>query len=359
MKILLITSNLEGGGAQRAMLNIASGLTGRGHRVRLLVLEHKVDHAAGAVEFESLLPAGHKLPGGWLGKWMLALRLRRWFREVTKNGEFQLIISTLPFTDEVVWRAGLPQVWYRIANTLSAEIESLSTPAKARRRKARYRCVYEGQRIIAVSAGVASDLRDKLHLQRTRIETVNNPFDFQRIRALAKTSDPAVPSEPYVLHVGRFAPQKRHDVLLDAFAAAQLPHQLVLLAEPSEGLSALIASRDLQSRVTVAGFRKNPYPWYAGASALMLTSDYEGMPNVLVEALACGTPVVSTDCPSGPREVLTGPMRRFLAPCGDIGGLAARLRDVVEHPPAIDPALLAPFECGKVLAAIEALVEKG
>jgi glycosyltransferase involved in cell wall biosynthesis len=71
--------------------------------------------------------------------------------------------------------------------------------------------------------------------------------------------------------------------------------------------------------VTITGFQRNPFPWYAKASALVHASDFEGFGNVLVEALASGTPVVSTDCPFGPREILTGSLSRFLSPCGDAG----------------------------------------
>jgi glycosyltransferase involved in cell wall biosynthesis len=355
MKALLITSNLEGGGAQKAMLKHAKGLTERKHDVTVLVLERRIEHSLpSGLKLESLLPPGVPLSGGWLGKRMLAWRLRRWFRHATQPAGFDLIISTLPLADEVVRLAGLPRVWFRIANTLSSEIASL-TGRKAKRRRERYRKLYDGQNIIAVSQGVADDLRNNLGLARARIETIYNPFDLDDMRALSRQHDPDIPADPYVLHVGRFAKQKRHDVLFDAYKVSGIPDRLVLLAQPHPALSAMIESRGLASRVTVAGFRENPYPWYANAAALVLTSDFEGMPNVLVEALACGTPVVSTDCPSGPREVLTGSMSRFLVPPGDINAIAARLRDVVRSPPDIDPDVIAPFRHDKVLAAIESL----
>jgi glycosyltransferase involved in cell wall biosynthesis len=161
--------------------------------------------------------------------------------------------------------------------------------------------------------------------------------------------------EPYVVHAGRFVPQKRHDLLLDAFIASKLPHRLVLLTKASRRLRALIAAKDLTERVMVTGFVSNPYPWYSKASAMVLSSDFEGFPNVLVEALACGTPVVSTDCPSGPREVLTGPLRRYLSPCGDTGELARNLVSVVESPPIVDPAIVSRFSQDESLRAIEAL----
>src|SRR5690606_2630061 len=160
---------------------------------------------------------------------------------------------------------------------------------------------------------------------RARIVTIYNGFDLDEIRRRASLPEPGLPREPYIVHAGRFARQKRHDLLLDAYALAGLPHRLVLLTKPSEELERMIAARGLSGRVTVAGFHETPFPWYANAALLVLSSDHEGFPNVLVEALACGTSVVSTDCPSGPREILQGELSRFLSPCGDVEALARNM----------------------------------
>lgn len=359
MRILFVIANLEGGGAQRAILNVAKGLAARGHEAHVALLEHRIDYPVpDTIEVHAIRAPGERLVGGWFGKWRAAAKLRRLHRKLTKDAPFDITLSSLPFTDEVVKRAGLPRVWFRIANNLSAEIAALGNPRRAARRRARYRRIYDGERLIAVSKGVADDLREGLGLRRADIVTIYNPFDFGEIRAQADVPEPDLPAEPYLVHAGRFQRQKRHDVLLDAFKASGLPHRLVLLTAPSPELSALIASCGLEARVTVAGFRNNPFPWYAKAEAMVLSSDREGMPNVLVEALACGTPVVSTDCPSGPAEVLTGEMRRWLVPCGDAAQLAARMREVVELKPAIESSLLARFSKDAALDAVEALANR-
>jgi glycosyltransferase involved in cell wall biosynthesis len=311
------------------------------------------------IEVSALHESAHRMSTNWFAKRWMARKLARRYREMTTERPFDLTISTLPLADHVVSLAGLPRVWFRLANTLSAEVDTLTRRSgrKSRRRLARYQSIYGGQRLIAVSAGVAQDVVGKMQIQPLKMATIYNAFDQTRMREQAAVIDPDIPSEPYILHVGRFQPQKRHDLLLDAYKESSLPQRLVLLAKPHAVLIDLIASRGLQSRVVVAGFRQNPFPWYARADAVVLSSDREGLPNVLVESLICGTPVVSTDCPSGPSEVLRGEMRRWLVPCNNVAELAAKMREVVEHRPAIDPSLLLPFSKRATLDALEAIAK--
>ncbi|HZQ74418.1 MAG TPA: glycosyltransferase [Burkholderiales bacterium] len=324
MNCALFLTNLAGGGAERSMLRLASVLQRRGHTVRLVLLEDVVAHEIDStVEVQAL---GTAISKGAFGKWLGARRLARFLARHRKN---DLFVSTLPFADEVAVRARAPNLWCRITNTLSEEVNGLKGVGKRRRRMARYRKIYGGARLIAVSDGVAQDLRGPMGLSDARIVRIYNGFDVAALRSLSLERDPGIPRDPFVLHVGRFARQKRHDVLLDAWKIAGLPMRLVLLSPPDPGLSRLIHERQLDSQVLVAGFRPNPYPWMKAAEMLVLSSEREGMPNVLVEALACGTRVVSTDCPSGPREVLRGALARGLVPVGDARALASAMRSAL------------------------------
>ena len=306
MKFGFVITNLAGGGAERAVLNIAGGLARRGHEVHLVLLEQR---AAYEVPANVSLHVLSRLSKGAVGKRFAAMRLRRVFRRLAGARPFDLVVSALPFANEVAILAELPRLWCRIDNTLSVEIVRLraDSPRKADRRLARYRRLYDGRGLIAVSQGVLDDLRQSLGLKESRIERIYNPFDLSVIRTRA--SEPAnLPAGPYVIHVGRFVPQKRHDLLLDAWAQTPTPHRLVLLTHPDPDLTKMIAARRLSDRVHVAGFQTNPYAWVAGAELLILSSDHEGLPSVIIEALAVDTPVVSTDCPSrGPegQSVLT------------------------------------------------------
>jgi glycosyltransferase involved in cell wall biosynthesis len=358
MKIAFVTTNLRGGGAEKALLKLAQFLVAAGHEVHLVLLEHMVDHAPdGAFRLHALTPAGVEASKGLLGKYQASIKLRQLFARLNGDGPFDLVVSSLPFADEVTALARLPRHWCRIANTLSAEVAALAhaNRRKAARRMSRYRHLYGRRNLIAVSEGVAQDLRQELGLADANIVTIYNPFDPDAIRRLAQAEDKDIPDYPYVIHVGRFARQKRHDLLFDAWRQAQLPHKLVLLTAPAPELDGLISKYGLRDRVVVAGFRPNPYPWMRRAELLVLCSDHEGMPNVLVEALICGTRVVSTDCPSGPREVMRAELARFLVPCGDSTALAGAMRAALAVPAPSAQGAIAPFFAGPVLRQYEAL----
>src|SRR5262249_35042507 len=156
---------------------------------------------------------GHAARKGWLGKRFAAWKLRRRLAELEREERFRVLVSTLPFADEVALLAGRRAHWCRIANTLSAEVARLD-PAKGRRRMARYRTMYGAQPLIAVSQGVADDLRGACGIA-TQIEVIPNPFDFAEMKRLAALRAD-IPRHPYIVHVGRFSRQKRHDLLLDA-----------------------------------------------------------------------------------------------------------------------------------------------
>lgn len=358
MRFILFTTSLAGGGAEKALAKIADGLAGRGHAVEFIVCE---DAGRGAGQHAP--PAGcrfHVLARhaghGWLGKRRLAWRLHR----LLAANRHDLLVSTLPFADEIAALARAPRHVCRIANTLSAEIARLA-PARAQRRARRYRELYGARRLVAVSQGVAADLAADFGIAGERLRVIANPFDFAAIRRLAAEPCPARPAAPYILHVGRFAAQKRHDLLLAAFARADPAQQLVLLTPPDARLAALIARAGLERRVVIADFQGNPYSWMAGADLLVLCSDHEGLPNVLIEALACGTRVVSSDCPSGPREILRGELAQWLVPCNDADALAKAMSAALAAPPPAAEAVaaaLAPYGVEPALDAWEALARE-
>nr|WP_272499985.1 glycosyltransferase [Chromohalobacter moromii] len=141
-----------------------------------------------------------------------------------------------------------------------------------------------------------------------------------------------------VLHVGRLDVQKNQALLLSAFSLAvnSVPNlKLVILGEGEEkkNLEELASELGVKDSVDFVAFQDNPYPYYKAADLFVLSSDWEGFGNVIVEALACGTPVISTDCPGGPRTILANGKYGVLVPCGDAERLSS---EIVSHVSNVD-----------------------
>ena len=357
MRFAFVVPNLAGGGAEKAILKVGAGLAERGHRVDLILLEHVIAHALPAkLSLHALTEPGRAAHKGWLGKRLAAWKLGRLLAALEREERFRMVVSTLPFADEVALLAGTRAHWCRIANTLSAEVARLE-PARGRRRMARYRGMYGARPLLAVSQGVAQDLREACGIA-ARIEVIPNPFDFPEMKRLA-TLRADLPAHPYLIHVGRFSGQKRHDLLLDAFSRLGKEERLVLLADADPRLERMIAERGLADRVRIAGFQQNPYPWIAAARLLVLSSDHEGLPNALIEAVALGVPVVSTDCPSGPREILGAACPELLVPTGDAAALAAAMARALAARPDVSGVDLSSYGKDRVVTAYERLAAAG
>lgn len=353
MRFAFVLKNLSGGGAEKAILKTMNLLSSVGHQCTLFLLESQFAHQI-PPELSICLLSDKKTAGkGWFSKRLLAFKLMRKINAFNPD----IVISTLPFADEVTELSQVKNHWCRIANTLSIEIESLVTKnqTKAKRRLLRYQRIYGSRKLIAVSQGVADDLRNQLHI-KSRIEVIPNPFNKADILDKASKNTHIAIGAPYLLYVGRFAPQKRQDLLLDAFQQVPDRFHLVMLTPQVPELTRMIDMRGLTSRVHVMGFQDNPYAWMSKAELLVLTSDREGLPNVLIESLLCGTPVISTDCPSGPHEILFDISPESLVPCGDLQSLSQAINQQLSlnvKPLSVE---LSKYDQANTLLAYERLV---
>ena len=183
-------------------------------------------------------------------------------------------------------------------------------------------------RVIAISSGIQASVERLVPELKGRVRTVYIPLELDKVkkRALEKLPEDA-PQEPYLVAVGRLEPQKGFDLLLRAYAelrACGVSEPLVIVGEGKDGamLRELARTLGVSEHVVFAGFQANPYPWLAGAEVFVSSSRFEGFCRVIAEALAVGTPVVSTDCPSGPAEVLENGEAGVLVPNEDVDALA-------------------------------------
>lgn len=194
--------------------------------------------------------------------------------------------------------------------------------------------------IVAVSDGVADDLSRSLAVARDRIEVIHNPLDFDRINALAE-EEPDHPwlkdkTRPVIVSVGRLHPAKDYGTLIKAFSRLKRdqPCRLIILGDGEERtrLEQEVQACNLTGdEVDLPGFATNPYSFMKRADLFALSSRFEGFPNALVEAMACGTRVVSTDCPSGPFEILEGGRWGRLTKVGDPTAMAELLREALNE----------------------------
>jgi glycosyltransferase involved in cell wall biosynthesis len=186
---------------------------------------------------------------------------------------------------------------------------------------------------VAVSADVADEVARMAGIPRDRIEVIANPVvcpELFQLAAAPLDHEWFAPHQPpVILGVGRMVAQKKFGTLLEAFAQLRIPARLVVLGDGPERAPLVARAKELglDSRVSFPGFVDNPYPYMARASIVVLPSAYEAFGLVLVEALALGTPVISTDTAGG-REIL-GDGHGQLVPVGDIARLAAAIHSVI------------------------------
>ena len=207
------------------------------------------------------------------------------------------------------------------------------------------RAYQAADRVLAVSDGVRQAAIDYYGLLPAKVLTLDNFFDVERIdRLMAEPLPPNEARQPgrfVIITAGRLHPQKGFSFLLDAIRELvhvrgyQQIHLCILGAGPLEGeLRSYVAKHQLESHVTLAGFRQNPLPYFRQADLFCLSSLYEGMPNALAESMLCRTPVLATDCPSGPREILQGGRFGRLVPPADSRALAAAIENAILEPQA-------------------------
>ena len=328
--IAIVLHDLRGGGAERAVLRLARGMTAAGRQVELVLVQGK-----GAYLGE--IPSGVRLK--ILGQPRVSRSvgaLAAYFRRTRPRA----VLSALTHMNvAAVAAARLSRVPLRLVLSERNQISSKAREAAGTWQRMLYRAVPYFYRtadaIVAVSGGVAADLAEFGRFSEKNIRVIHNPvFDTDvETRARAPLTHPWFERKgpPIVLAAGRLHRQKGFDILLDAFAVAraEVDCRLVILGEGSERAALLAAAErlGLAYDIDMPGFSDNPFPLMRHAGAFVLSSRWEGFPNARVEAMACGAPVIATDCPSGPREILGGGRYGMLVP--------------PENPQALGQALIA------------------
>ena len=323
-RLAVYLPSLAGGGAERAMLNLAHGLAGSGCEVDLVLAQAKGPYLKGVHNSVRIvdLKASRVLTG-------LPALVRYLRRERPKA-----VISALNYANVVaLWArrlAGVPcRVLINEQNTIS---RSAHNSVRRRQRMVPHlvkRFYPWADYVIGNSQGVGDDLSQVTGLPPGRIKILYNPVVTPEVRAKARAplSHPwfEAGQPPVILAVGRLTKQKDFPTLMRAFARARRAWRarLLILGEGPDrpALEALVKQLGLEGDVAMPGFVENPYAYMSRASLYVLSSRWEGLPTVLIEALYCGPLVIATDCPSGPREILADGRHGLLVPVGDVTAL--------------------------------------
>jgi glycosyltransferase involved in cell wall biosynthesis len=331
--IAFFLPNLAGGGAERVMLDIARGLLSKGYKVDLVLCSLDGPYI-------SELPVGINLQN------LNTTRIRNSFfkfYKYLKTNPDKPIVVTLQY-------ANLFCLFFKKFLGVKNKIiirESNAISRKFNKGKWRDRCFLKAIKflypsadsIIAVSNGIKKDLVKVLNMPPGKITVIPNPVFITSPQISDQGSGSHVRVEPgsppVVLGVGRLEPQKDFTTLINAFALArkEIECRLIILGEGSlrERLVDLTERLGIDQFVDFPGFQIDPFSYMRKAKLFVLSSRWEGFPNVLIQALASGCSVVSTDCEYGPAEILDNGEYGHLIPVGDVEEMAKRIVLVLKN----------------------------
>jgi glycosyltransferase involved in cell wall biosynthesis len=329
-RVSIFMPSLGAGGAERSMIKLAGGIAARGYPVDLVL-------ARAEGPFLAEVPTSVRIVDLKACRVMTSLpALAKYLRRERPDA----LLSVLHANLIAIWARWMTHVHTRLViserNTLSSEIEHYSSDIRFRWGPKLARLFYPfADSILAVSKGVADDLARVIRVSRQSIRVIYNPIVTPELKEKSHASleHPwfRAGEAPVILSVGRLTKQKDYPALIRAFAQIRQARsvRLLILGEGEEraALEGLAREFGLEPDIGLPGYVPNPYPYMVRSSLFVLSSRWEGLPGVLIEALYCGVPLIATDCPSGPREILSDGRYGRLVPIGDINAMALAIED--------------------------------
>jgi glycosyltransferase involved in cell wall biosynthesis len=334
-KIALFLPSLNGGGAERVFVTLANSLAARGIAIDLVL-----SNATG--EYLSMLDKRVRVINLCARSVFFSLpALVKYLRAETPQALLSAVENANTWAIIAGWiaRVATPVVITEHQNWSQVLANQPTLKEKLLFQIARY--VYpRADLLVAVSDGIRADLLAMLKLEPRKVTRIYNPAvpDALAPLSLLPVEHPWVNNRqaPLLLSIGRLAKQKDFQTLLLAFAQVKklANCRLIILGEGSErkNLEASIRQLGLENEVQMPGFVENPYAWLAKSDLFIMSSIHEGLPTVLIEAMACGTPVISTNCISGPAEILDNGRYGDLVPVNDPQALAAAILKNINAP---------------------------
>lgn len=336
LRVLFSVGSLGGGGSERRLLDLLHHLDRQQFEPQVYLMEHRgelLSELPADVSVAYWHDANIRQSWGWRAIGKLAPATTRALHLALHLGQHpaDLVVGwNLQSAYEAVWAARCRHVPLIACSLVEPTADLQTAFAGDPRAKQRATWTYQhAARVLANSHDLQHQIQQFYHLPAERVVAIPNLRDFERLDRLAAVPHTLPPATgPRLISVGRLHPQKGYPDLLRAMSL--LPElgcpgcTLEIFGQgPQQAeLEQLITDANLQHSVRLGGYVANPYPYVRSADLFVLASHYEGLPNVLLEALALGTPVVATDCPTGPREILDHGRWGRLTPVGDAESLA-------------------------------------
>ena len=352
-KIAIVVTSLASSGAEKVALMQAKLFQEYGHNVVLFMIDNVKNYHLDDCKFPIVSLSSGKDTYKIFGKFGDKIYANILKEKMKEYGEFDLVISNLPRADRVVKLLEHSNKYFVIHTSYKTELEKISNGRREDKKSRLYQYLYKEEKIITVAKAIIEDM-DRMGIPYQKAQTIYNPFSFECIRG--KGAEEIDLNYDYIVSPTAFRREKRYDVMLDAFKMIKSSIRLVILANADPKLERMIKERGLEKRVVILGFQQNPYKYIKRAKLLVLSSEREGLPTVLIESLILGTPVVSTDCPTGPSEILEGDLSRWLVPVNDPKALAEKIDEALESEIIIDEKILDKFNKRTVYRQFEALL---
>ena len=316
-KIIFLIPNLGGGGAERVLINLIRNLNPGIYDLSLILFEKKGVHITNVPDHVKIIDFKKRNKYSFLKLILLlvftikkekpdiVISFLRYANVITilakliSRTKFKLIITVHIFLSETLLRLKFSGFWYLVYKILFRYPDYVIVPSR----------------------GVLTDLIENFDYDKKNIYVINHPFNIDEIKELSKERLNGIEFNNYILAAGRLTKQKGFDLLIQAYKLIcdNIKENLIIIGEGEEKeyLKNLIKEYALENRVKLLGYQKNPFKYMKNANVFILSSLWESFALVIVEAMACGVPVISTDCPSGPGEIISNNLNGILVSTQD------------------------------------------
>ncbi len=334
-KIMFIIASLNGGGAEKVLVNIVNNLSSYHYKITLVLFEKKgsfLDKIQNHIEIIDLKKKNR------YSFFVLILKLSFCIRKTKPN----TVISFMEYANYItIFSKLLSLTNFKLILTTHCYLsESFVSHRLNTLKKLLIKILYNySDHIVVPSVGVMKDLTHNFNCAPSKVKVIHHPLNFNEINVLKEEPLKRPGNKTFILSIGRLSKEKGYDYLIKSYSKIchQIEEDLYILGKGPEETNLKNLTHDLKidDRVYFLGFQSNPFKFIKNAKLFILSSIFESFAIVIIEALACSTPVISTDCPFGPGEIITNGKNGILIPIRDEKAIANSIFELIKNEAAM------------------------